>query len=165
LLIAAAAAAKFPLEVEQPGVRRPAVLQQPGVDVGPLSAGRTGREDQMPGAEIVEPDGMARRYVLVLFHVRKSYARAGLRAGAARTASPSSHSARFVGDTLQVVASASFSSQVELATVSAYTLTGRIDFALALGLPPGPFWSFIATAPTSSSWRVWSPRSTTSAMC
>ena len=35
------------------------------------------------------------------------------------------------GDTLQVVASASFSSQVELATISAYTLTGRIDFALA----------------------------------
>ena len=26
--------------VEQPGVRRPAVLQQLGVDVGPLSAGR-----------------------------------------------------------------------------------------------------------------------------
>ena len=67
-MIAAAAAAKLPLEVEQPGVRRPAVLQQPGVDVGPLSAGRTGREDHMPGAQIVEPDGIARRDVLVLFH-------------------------------------------------------------------------------------------------
>ena len=38
-VIAAAAAAGLPLEVEQPGVRRPAVLQQPGVDVGPSSAG------------------------------------------------------------------------------------------------------------------------------
>ena len=37
------------------------------------------------------------------------------------------------GDTFQVVASASFSSQVDLATVSAYTLTGRIEFVLALG--------------------------------
>ena len=40
LAVAATAAAKLPLEVEQPGVRRPAVLQQLGVDVGPLSAGR-----------------------------------------------------------------------------------------------------------------------------
>jgi hypothetical protein len=58
----------LPLEVEQPGVRWPAVLQQPGVDVGPLSAGRTGREDHMPGAQIIEPDGIARRDVLVSFH-------------------------------------------------------------------------------------------------
>ena len=45
LVIAAAAAAKLALEVEQPGVRRPSVLQQPGVDVGPPAARRTGRED------------------------------------------------------------------------------------------------------------------------
>jgi hypothetical protein len=48
------------------------------------------------------------------------------------------------GDTLQVVASASFSSQVELATVSAYTLTGRIDFALALGFLSAPARIFFA---------------------
>jgi hypothetical protein len=49
---------------------RPAVLQQPGIDVGPLSAGRTGREDHMPGAQIVEPDGIARN-VLILFHAER----------------------------------------------------------------------------------------------
>ena len=48
------------------------------------------------------------------------------------------------GDTLQVVASASFSSQVELATVSAYTLTGRIDFVLALGFLSAPARIFFA---------------------
>jgi hypothetical protein len=37
------------------------------------------------------------------------------------------------GDTLQVVASASFSSQVDLAVVGAYTLAGRVDFVLAQG--------------------------------
>jgi hypothetical protein len=42
------------------------VLQQPGVDVGPLSAGRTGGADHMPGAQILEPDGIARRDVPVL---------------------------------------------------------------------------------------------------
>ena len=68
LAIAATAAAKLPLEVEQPGVRRPAVLQQLRVDVGPLSAGGTGRDDHMPGAQIIEPDGIARRDVLALFH-------------------------------------------------------------------------------------------------
>ena len=68
LAIATAAAAKLALEVEQLGVRRPAVLQQPGVDVGPLSAGGTGRDDHMPGAQIVEPDRIARRDVLILFH-------------------------------------------------------------------------------------------------
>ncbi len=67
LAITAAAAAKLALEVEQPGVGWPAVLQQPGVDVSPLSAGRTGREDHMPGAQIVEPDGIARRDILVSF--------------------------------------------------------------------------------------------------
>src|SRR5919106_807852 len=61
LAIAAAAAAKLALEVEQPGVRRPAMLQQPGIDAGPLSASRTGREDHMPGPQIVEPDGIARQ--------------------------------------------------------------------------------------------------------
>jgi len=35
---------------------------------GPISAGGTGREDHMPGTQIVEPDGIARRSVLVLFH-------------------------------------------------------------------------------------------------
>jgi hypothetical protein len=68
LVIAAAAAAKLSLEVYKSGVRRPAVLQEPGVDVGPLSAGGTGRDDHMPGAQIVEPDRVARRDVLVLFH-------------------------------------------------------------------------------------------------
>ena len=68
LAIAAAAAAKLPLEVEQSGVRRPAVLQQPGVDVGPLSAGRAGCEDHMPGAQFVEADGIAQRDVLASFH-------------------------------------------------------------------------------------------------
>jgi hypothetical protein len=48
------------------------------------------------------------------------------------------------GDTLQVVASASFSSQVELATVSAYTLTGRIDFVLGLGFLSAPARIFFA---------------------
>jgi hypothetical protein len=48
------------------------------------------------------------------------------------------------GDTLQVVASASFSSQVELTTVSAYTLTGRIDFVLALGFLSAPARIFFA---------------------
>jgi hypothetical protein len=48
------------------------------------------------------------------------------------------------GDTLQVVASASFSSQVQLATVSAYTLTGRIDFVLALGFLSAPARIFFA---------------------
>jgi hypothetical protein len=67
-VIATAAAAKIPLEVEQFGVRRAPVLQQPGVDLGPLSAGCTGRDDHMPGAQVVEPDGIARRDVLVLFH-------------------------------------------------------------------------------------------------
>jgi hypothetical protein len=67
-VVAAADAAKLPLEVEQSGVGRPAMLQQPGVDVGPFSAGCTGYDDHMPGAQIVEPDGIARRYVLVLFH-------------------------------------------------------------------------------------------------
>jgi hypothetical protein len=62
--IAAAGAAKLPLEVEQLGVRRPAVLQQPGVDVGALSAGGTGRKDHVPAAQIVEPHGIARRNVL-----------------------------------------------------------------------------------------------------
>ena len=38
LAVAATAAAKLPLEVAQPGVRRPAVLQQLGGDVGPASA-------------------------------------------------------------------------------------------------------------------------------
>jgi hypothetical protein len=51
------------------------------------------------------------------------------------------------GDTLQVVASASFSSQVELATVSAYTLTGRIDFALALGSLSAPARIFLRRRP------------------
>jgi hypothetical protein len=48
------------------------------------------------------------------------------------------------GDTLQGVASASFSSQVELATVSAYTLTGRIDFVLGLGFLSAPARIFFA---------------------
>jgi hypothetical protein len=48
------------------------------------------------------------------------------------------------GDTLQVVASASFSSQVELATISAYTLTGRIHFVLALGFLSAPARIFFA---------------------
>ena len=74
--IPAAAAAKLPLEVEQLGIRRPAVLQQPGVDVGPLSAGRAGRDDHMPGAQVVEPDGIAR--VCSCFVSREeSYVRAG----------------------------------------------------------------------------------------
>jgi hypothetical protein len=68
LVIAAAAAAKLALEVEEPGVRRPAMLQQPGVDVGPPSAGATGRDDHMPCAQVVEADGIAWRDVLVLFH-------------------------------------------------------------------------------------------------
>jgi hypothetical protein len=72
VVIATAAAAKLPLEVEQPGVRRPAVLDQPGVDMGPLSAGGTGREDHMPGAQIVEPDGIARRDVLGPFHASRA---------------------------------------------------------------------------------------------
>jgi hypothetical protein len=72
LAIAAAAAAKLPLEVEQSGVGRPAVLQQPGVNMGPLSTGGAGREDHMPGAQIVEPDGIARRDVLVLFHTARA---------------------------------------------------------------------------------------------
>jgi hypothetical protein len=42
----------FRSKVEQSRVRRPAVLQRPSVDVGPLSAGRTGRDDHMPGAQI-----------------------------------------------------------------------------------------------------------------
>jgi hypothetical protein len=67
-MIAAAAAAELPLEVKQPGVRRPAMLEQPGVDVGPLSAGGTGRDDHMPGAQILEPDGIARGRVPLLFH-------------------------------------------------------------------------------------------------
>jgi hypothetical protein len=48
------------------------------------------------------------------------------------------------GDTLQVVASATFSSQVDLATISAYTLTGRIDFVLALGFLSAPARIFFA---------------------
>ena len=71
-VIAAAAAAKLPLEVEQLGVGRAAVLQQPGVNVGPLSAGATGREDHMPGAQIVEPDGIARRDVPASFHSKRA---------------------------------------------------------------------------------------------
>ena len=63
---------KLALQVEQTGVRRPAMLQQPGVDVGLLSAGCAGREDHMPGAQVVEPDGIARRYVLVLFHANRA---------------------------------------------------------------------------------------------
>jgi hypothetical protein len=35
------------------GVGRPAVLHQPGVNVGPLSAGGTSRDDHMPGTQIV----------------------------------------------------------------------------------------------------------------
>jgi hypothetical protein len=49
------------------------------------------------------------------------------------------------GDTLQVVASASFSSGVELTTVSAYTLIGRIDFVLALGFLSAPARIFLPT--------------------
>jgi hypothetical protein len=37
------------------------------------------------------------------------------------------------GGSLHIVASASFANNLELATVSAYSLTGRIDFVLALG--------------------------------
>jgi hypothetical protein len=48
------------------------------------------------------------------------------------------------GDTLQVVASATFSSQVDLAIASAYTLTGRIDFVLALGFLSAPAPIFFA---------------------
>ena len=75
------------------------------------------------------------------------------------------------GDTLQVVASASFSSQVELATVSAYTLTGRIDFVLALGFLSAPARIFFAddlsvfwpdrTSPAARA--AWSVASATSA--
>ena len=61
LAIAAATAAKLALEVEQPGVGRPAVLQQSGADMGPLPAGRTGRGDHMPSAQVTEPDRVARR--------------------------------------------------------------------------------------------------------
>jgi hypothetical protein len=56
-VIAAAAAAELALEVEQPGEGRPAVLQQPGVDAGAPSAGATGRDDHLPGAQVVEADG------------------------------------------------------------------------------------------------------------
>ena len=35
-------------------------------------AGSTGREDHMPGAQIVEPDGIARRNVLASFHTRRA---------------------------------------------------------------------------------------------
>ena len=45
-----------------------AVLQQLGGDVGAAPAGGAGRDDHMPGAQIVEPDGIAGREVLVLFH-------------------------------------------------------------------------------------------------
>jgi hypothetical protein len=76
-VIAAAAAAKLPLDVEQPGVWRPAVLQHLGVDVGPPSAGRTGGEDHMPGAQIIEPDRIARRNVLVLFHSARAMPEGG----------------------------------------------------------------------------------------
>jgi hypothetical protein len=48
------------------------------------------------------------------------------------------------GDTLQVVASASFASQVDLAIASAYTLTGRIDFVLTLGFLSAPARIFYA---------------------
>ena len=41
-------------------------------------------------------------------------------------------------DTLQVVASASFSSNVELATIHGYDLTGRVDLLLALGFLSAP---------------------------
>jgi hypothetical protein len=78
LVIPAAAAAELPLEVEQPGVRRPAVLQQSGVDVGPLSAGGTGGEDHMPGSQVAEPDGIARRDILVLFHIDRELCQSGL---------------------------------------------------------------------------------------
>jgi hypothetical protein len=60
VVIAATAAAKLAFKVEQLGVRRSAVLQQPSVDAGPLSAGSAGRDNHMPGAQIVEPDGIAR---------------------------------------------------------------------------------------------------------
>jgi lambda family phage tail tape measure protein len=68
LVVAAAAAAKLPLKVDQSGVWRPTMLQQPGVHVGPAPAGAAGRDDHMPGAQILEPDGIAPRDVLVLFH-------------------------------------------------------------------------------------------------
>jgi hypothetical protein len=67
-VIATAAAAELPLEVKQPGVRRSAVLQERGVDVGPSSAGRTGRDDDVPRTQIVEREGIARRNVPILFH-------------------------------------------------------------------------------------------------
>jgi hypothetical protein len=59
---------RSPLEVEQPREWRPAVLEQLGVDVGPLPAGSTGRKDHMPRAQVLEPNGIARRYVPFLFH-------------------------------------------------------------------------------------------------
>jgi hypothetical protein len=71
-VIAAGGAAKLPLEVKELGVRQPAVLEQPGVDVSPLPAGGTGRDDDMPGAQIVEPDGIARRDVLASFHASRA---------------------------------------------------------------------------------------------
>ena len=51
--------------------------EQLRVDVGPLSAGGTGREDHMPGAQIIEPDRIARRDVLSYVPLRQSYSRAG----------------------------------------------------------------------------------------
>jgi hypothetical protein len=53
--IATAGAAELPLKVEQPGVRRSAVVQQRGRDVSPPSAGRTARDDHMRRAQVVQP--------------------------------------------------------------------------------------------------------------
>jgi hypothetical protein len=56
--IAAAGAAELPLKIEHPGVWRSAVLQQRAGDMSPPSAGRTGRDDHVPWAQIVQPQGV-----------------------------------------------------------------------------------------------------------
>ena len=66
--IVAAATGKPPLNIEQLGVRRPAVPQQRGSDVSPISAGRTGRDDHVPWAQNVHPQRITRRHVPRLFH-------------------------------------------------------------------------------------------------
>jgi hypothetical protein len=70
--IATAGAAELALKVEHLGVRRSVVLQQRGGDVSPPSAGRTARDDHMPWAQIVQPQGVAGRNVPCLFHLARA---------------------------------------------------------------------------------------------
>src|SRR5215213_4571416 len=65
---AAMSAPELALQVAQVGVRRATRGEKAGREVGLVAAREAGRGDDVPVAEVAEPDRVARRYVLGLFH-------------------------------------------------------------------------------------------------